>query len=74
MMERRTHTYTLPSIIKDQKPIIFCADDWEVNERYMWYPCKSEEEAWQLCQTGFANKRVEVQNIKDCQEKNGIKD
>lgn len=56
---RRTMTldhqrdFCIPPVLRTSAVILPCADDCEVNERFLWYPCRSDEEAWQVCQLGF---------------------
>jgi hypothetical protein len=45
--------YTLPTAVAHAPPLLFCSDDYEVHERYLWAPCADEEEAWARCQDGF---------------------
>ncbi|KAL7701079.1 hypothetical protein NQL31_005342 [Lotmaria passim] len=46
-------TYPLPSTVAQAPALLYCSDDYEVRERYLWAPCRDEEEAWKRCQDGF---------------------
>ncbi|KPA78593.1 hypothetical protein ABB37_06193 [Leptomonas pyrrhocoris] len=46
-------TFMQPSAVAQAPALLFCSDDYEVHERYLWAPCEDEATAWECCQDGF---------------------
>lgn len=57
MALERMGTYSLPPTLQSPSALLPCSDDCEVNERFLWFPCEREEDAWGLCQSGFPQVR-----------------
>ncbi|KAH8611366.1 hypothetical protein ERJ75_000935500 [Trypanosoma vivax] len=45
-------SFSMPAELKTLPCFLPCSDDCEVNERFLWYTCGSEEEAWTICLKG----------------------
>lgn len=48
---------------------LFCGDDAEVNERFLWCVCDSESDAWHLCYRGVPKK----ENLPKMKEDAGVR-
>ncbi|EPY23196.1 hypothetical protein STCU_07823 [Strigomonas culicis] len=53
MTLKRMGSFPQPQAVRQKKHLLPCSDDCEVNERYMWFACRDEEEVWSLCLNGF---------------------
>lgn len=52
VLARGCSSFSVPVALREQPHFLPCSDDCEVNERFLWYNCKDEEEAWQICLEG----------------------
>nr|CCC94339.1 unnamed protein product [Trypanosoma congolense IL3000] len=52
-------SFAAPAVFKELPHFLPCSDDYEVNERFLWYTC-SEEEAWKICLEGSTGREYRL--------------